>query len=144
MKLRAISVVFLFSSLLLAGCGTVANLWNSHPEQGGRTPFGGVHRDMACLKKAANGEPTLGAHSTRQPAQVAILLACAADLPLSLIGDVATWPYTAAFTFINEPVPATPMGLAPPAPAVPGAAAPIQSGDAMPQGEYLPRPRQTP
>jgi hypothetical protein len=51
------------------------------------------------------------------------MLCCAADLPLSLIGDIVTWPYTAAYTFINQPVPAPPVVVSTP-----------------PVAEYLPTP----
>jgi hypothetical protein len=32
------------------------------------------------------------------------MLLYALDLPFSLMGDVVTWPYTAAYSFINQPV----------------------------------------
>jgi len=31
------------------------------------------------------------------------MLLSAADIPLSLIGDLVMWPYTAIFTYINRP-----------------------------------------
>jgi hypothetical protein len=37
------------------------------------------------------------------------MLFCAADLPFSLIGDVLTWPYAAAYSFINQPIPTPPV-----------------------------------
>jgi hypothetical protein len=37
------------------------------------------------------------------------MLFCAADLPFSLIGDAVTWPYTAAYSFINQPIPTPPV-----------------------------------
>ena len=114
MASRAICVALLLSSLLIAGCGTVANQVDSSPE--GKTPFGGVRQDMSCIKKAANGELAFKTHAKSEPAQypqAALMLFCAADLPFSLIGDVVTWPYAAAYSFINQPVPTPPVTLVP-------------------------------
>jgi hypothetical protein len=64
------------------------------------------------MKKAANGELGLGTHPTSEPEprpQVGPLLLCAADLPLSLVGDVVTLPYTAAYSCVNQPVPVPPF-----------------------------------
>ena len=109
MAFRAIGFGLLISSLLV-GCGTAANLVRPGPEDG-KTPFGGVKQDMACIQKAANGD--LPAHQdkdTAQIAQVALMLCCAADSFRSAwIGDVVVWPYTCAYTFINEPVPVPPV-----------------------------------
>jgi uncharacterized protein YceK len=108
MAFRSICVALLLASPLTAGCGTVANLVRSRPEEGGRSPFGGVRQDVWCLDKAANGELGAGAHnkseSDRYP-QLALMLFCAVDLPFSLLGDIVTWPYTAAYSFINQPTP---------------------------------------
>ena len=122
MRYRAICFALLLSSLPLAGCGTVANLVKSRPEEGGKSPFGGVRQDVRCIEKASNGECGFGTHpksESEQHPQVALMLLCAADLPLSLIGDVVTWPYTAAYSFINQPIPTPPMTLAPPIPTSP-------------------------
>lgn len=121
MSFRAICVALLLSSLPIAGCGTVVNLSRSDPEGGGKTPFGGVRQDVSCIEKAASGE--FGFKARREPeveqhAQVALMLFCAADLPFSLIGDVVTWPYTAAYSCVNQPVPTPPVTLAP-APVLP-------------------------
>ncbi len=112
MAYRAICVAVLLSILPIAGCGTVSNLARSLPEEGGRTPFGGVRQDMACIKQAAKGEVLIGPHAKpegEQDPQVALMLLCAADVPFSFIGDVVTWPYTAAYSFINQPVPVPPV-----------------------------------
>jgi uncharacterized protein YceK len=117
MAYRSICVALLLSSLPLAGCGTVANLVKSPPHDGAKTPFGGVRQDLWCIEKAANGEPGFGTHPEAESGQhpcVALMILCAADLPLSLVGDVVTWPYTAAYSFINQPVPVPPVTLAPP------------------------------
>jgi uncharacterized protein YceK len=119
MAIRAICVALPLSSLLIAGCGTVANLAKPGPEEGGKAPFGGVSQDVTCFKKAASGSigfRTPPMPGSDQPPQVALMLLCAADLPFSLIGDVLTWPYTATYTCINQPVPTPPVIQAPPQP----------------------------
>jgi hypothetical protein len=104
MASRALCVALLLSSLSITGCGTVANLVLVHPAQGGKTPFGGVRHDLACLHPPpASGQ----CHETETR------LFCAADLPFTFIGDVLTWPYTASYTFINGPVPVPPPLPAP-------------------------------
>lgn len=123
MAYRALYVALLLLSLPVAGCGTVANLVNkSPPEAGGKVPFGGVKQDLSCIHNAASGETPFGTHpeqGSEQHAQVAVMLLCAADLPLSFVGDVVTWPYTAAYSFINQPVPVPPVAQAPPPPTPP-------------------------
>ncbi len=37
------------------------------------------------------------------------MLFCTADLPFSFVGDVVTWPYTAAYSCINQPIPTPPV-----------------------------------
>src|SRR5262245_13022266 len=107
---RTCCVAVLLSILPIAGCGTVSNLARSLPEEGGRTPFGGVRHDVVCIKQAAKGELAVGAHAkAEQEPQVALMLLCAADVPFSFVGDVVTWPYTAAYSFINQPVPVPPV-----------------------------------
>lgn len=116
MSFRAIRVALLLSSLPVAGCGTAANLVRPGPAEGGKRPFGGVSQDVWCMKKAADGEFGLRAHpksESDQHACMALMLFCAADLPFSLIGDVVTWPYTAAYSYINEPVPTPPVASLP-------------------------------
>jgi uncharacterized protein YceK len=112
MAFRAVCVALLLSSLPIAGCGTVANLVKSGPEGGGKRPFGGVRQDVGCIKTAANGESGFRTHprsESEQYPQVARTLFCAADLPFSLIGDVVTWPYVVAYSFINQPIPTPPV-----------------------------------
>src|SRR4051812_28079245 len=99
MAFRTIRVALLLSILPAAGCGTVANLARQKPGQGGVSPFGGVRQDVDCIQKAVNGEGGFRAQpksESEQSPQRALMLFCVADLPLSLIGDVVTWPYTAA------------------------------------------------
>ena len=118
MAFRAIWVALLLSSLPIAGCGTVANLVCSPPEEGGKSPFGGVRQDVYCIK---NGEFGFGTHPKSAPEQhpqVAPMLLSAADLPFSLIGDVVTWPYTVAYSCINQPIPTPPVTQQAPTPPV--------------------------
>ena len=64
---------------------------------------------------------------------------CAADLPFSLLGDIVTWPYTAAYTFINQPTPVPPLALAlAPAANRPQATLPEPATQPMPQPMPLP------
>ena len=117
MAFRTIAAALLLAGLPIAGCGTVANLVQQRPGEGGVSPFGGVRHDVACIKQAADGQSACGTpppSESEQHLQTARMLFCAADLPLSLIGDVVTWPYTAAYTFINQPVPTPPVIQAPP------------------------------
>ncbi|MBX9623679.1 MAG: hypothetical protein K2X82_07680 [Gemmataceae bacterium] len=117
MAFRNIGVALALTALPAAGCGTAANLVRPGPEEGGKVPFGGVRHDIWCIRKAAGGDLGLRAHprsESEQYPQAALMLFCAADLPLSLIGDVVTWPYVVAYSCINEPVPTPPVTLAPP------------------------------
>jgi uncharacterized protein YceK len=117
MAYRAICVALLLSTPTLAGCGTVANLASQKPGEGGVSPFGGVRQDVSYVKRAANGELGLSKHSKSESEEyprVALMLFCAADLPLSLIGDVVTWPYTVAYCYINQPIPTPPVVLTDP------------------------------
>jgi uncharacterized protein YceK len=117
MASRAICVALLLSTLPIAGCGTVANLVRPGPEQGGKSPFGGVRQDVWCIQKAADGDFGVRAHpksESEQYPQVALMLLCAADLPFSLIGDVVTWPYVVAYSYINQQIPVPPVTLANP------------------------------
>lgn len=118
MACRALCVAVLLSCLPAAGCGTVVNVVKPGPDQGGsgKLPFGGVRHDLWSIERATSGEyafkscPQSEAEHYRQ---LALMLGCAADLPFSLIGDVVTWPYTASYSFINQPVPAPPLAQAP-------------------------------
>jgi uncharacterized protein YceK len=115
MAFRTICVALLLSSLPIAGCGTVANLAKPGPE-GGKSPFGGVKQDVDCIQTGKTGEGGLNTHSSpeseKQPPAARVIFS-AADLPFSFIGDVLTWPYTAAYTFINEPIPTPPVSQGP-------------------------------
>lgn len=122
MTFRAIRAALLLAVSPIAGCGTVANLANSRPEEGGTRPFGGVKHDVACINQAADGE--IGprtrprSESDRYP-QRALIAFCAVDLPFSLVGDLVTWPFTAVYAVVNEPIPVPAVVVAsPPAPAV--------------------------
>lgn len=107
MTLRLRRSALLLTVLSTTGCGTVANLADTNTGNGGRIPFGGVKRDAAVLHSTGDG-PTLIAHREFGVAhsQHMLRFLCAVDLPFSFVGDVATWPYTAAYTTVNEPLPA--------------------------------------
>ncbi len=144
MTARTIAVALLLAILPMAGCGTAANLVCLPPAEGGKSPFGGVRQDMWCIENAANGDFSCRACPESEPKQypqVALLLFCAADLPFTLIGDVVTWPYAAAYSFINQPIP-TPPVLGPPAP--PMLQAPVENGPQTPPAETLPEPKKQP
>jgi uncharacterized protein YceK len=97
---RAMTIALLLSTLLITGCGTVANLVVVDPQEGGKTPFGGVKHDALCIHKAQS--------ESNEGRKIATTVVCAADMPFSFLGDVVTWPYTASYTFINQPVPVPP------------------------------------
>jgi uncharacterized protein YceK len=125
MASRALRVALLLSGLPIAGCGTVANLTSPGPEGGGKAPFGGVRHDMAHVREAASGGPASEARpESDQHPKVFSLLLWAADLPFTLIGDVVTWPYVRAYSFINQPTLSSPaIQVAEPAlPVTPAAA----------------------
>jgi uncharacterized protein YceK len=107
MTVRVMCGALLLAALPAAGCGTVANLAHTKVEEGGRAPFGGVKRDLAVL----HAEPGGPGEALRYPHHVATAL-CAADLPLSLVGDVVTWPYAKVYTAVNAPVAASPVVIA--------------------------------
>jgi uncharacterized protein YceK len=112
MAFRVMCVALLLASLPLAGCGTVANLTQSRPELGGKTPFGGVRQDLDCYDRASRGEVSLRAHhksDSEQYSRRALMLFCAADLPFSFIGDLLTWPYAVSYSCVNQPSPVPPV-----------------------------------
>ncbi len=119
MSVRTTVIALLISCLPAAGCGTVSNLAHSKPDSGGKTPFGGVRQDLMCIDQAANGELGFRSHprsDSEQYPQIALMLICAVDLPFSLVGDIITWPYTAAYSWINQPVPYPPVPVGLPTP----------------------------
>jgi uncharacterized protein YceK len=156
MAVRALRVALLLSSLPIAGCGTVVNLSKSHPEEGAKVPFGGVSQDVRCMQKAADGGggcSTPAKSEAAQCRQAAVMLFCAADLPFSFLADVVTWPYTASYTYINQPIPVPPLTQAPPPPVIQAAAAEGRpqtsrpTDDGRPETsplESLPQPRKVP
>jgi uncharacterized protein YceK len=143
MVFRASSMALLLACLPMAGCGTVANLVNQSPGAGGVIPFGGVQHDVACIEQAANSDSGLRLHpksESEQYQQVAHMVFCAIDLPFSLVGDVVTWPYTASYTFINQPVPVPPVTPAPnpPPQTTTQGRSPTYPMDTLPQPRTLP------
>jgi hypothetical protein len=123
------------------------NLARWRVEEGGRSPFGGVRQDVSCIRKASNGDLAFGTHpksGSEQHPQVALMLCCAADLPLSLIGDVVTWPYAAAYSFINGPVPTPPVTPTQPLPPPAATEVPAEVRPETAPLELLPEPRRLP
>jgi hypothetical protein len=105
---------------------------------------------MECFRQAQNGEIGARTRSTAEADQyprVALMMFCAADLPLSLVGDIVTWPYTAAYSFINQPIPLPPLVQVPPAP-VGAPPVPVQgpppTGPQAPAPDFLPEPMKLP
>ena len=111
MAFRVICVGVLLFSLPIAGCGTVKNTVLSRPEEGGKSPFGGVREDVCGIKTAARGDygRTSSKPESEQKPQVVRMLFFAADLPFSAIGDVVMWPYTWSYSCINQPIPTPPV-----------------------------------
>ena len=134
MGFRTICVALVLSSLPIAGCGTIKNTVVTRPEEGGKTPFGGVRHDMVCIRQAANGEygRTGPKSESEQHPQVFRTLLFAADLSFTYIGDFMTWPYTAAYTYINEPIPTPPVTLTTPPANQPGTMPPATLTMPMP------------
>ena len=101
---RAIRAAVVLAVLPLAGCGTAANLVGTWPGQ--KVPFGGVQRDVRCLNEARDGQLNLTSAQTweaKDRPQYGLAALVAADLPLTLVGDVLTWPYCRAYQYINQP-----------------------------------------
>jgi uncharacterized protein YceK len=140
MAFRAICVAFLLSSLPIAGCGTIANLARAGTE-GGKIPFGGVKQDVGSIKTGEFGYRTPPKSDSVQHPHVALMLLWATDLPFSFIGDVVTWPYTATYCYINQPIPIPPVIQAPPGTPAP-AATPASPGTPAPS--LIPAPAVTP
>jgi uncharacterized protein YceK len=121
MTCRAIRVALLLLAPSAVGCGTAANLVGASP--GKKVPFGGVRHDVRCLTQAAGEFDDEARHPSeakpRRPAALQFLWA--ADLPLSLVGDVVTWPYTRAYSYVNQPTDYPALLVEPPpwAPATP-------------------------
>jgi uncharacterized protein YceK len=107
MNFRKACVGFLLSCLPIAGCGTIANVATPNPLV--KTPFGGVQHDVREIQQAANGDTSNPNAESEHYHRVLVMAFCAADLPLSLIGDVVMWPYTVIYSFINEPLPVPPV-----------------------------------
>jgi hypothetical protein len=104
------------------------------------------------MKTAENGECGLTTHPQSEPEQhpqAALALFYAADLPFTFVGDVLTWPYTAAYSFINQPVPVPPVThppLFPPPPAI-VAPPPVTAAEVGPQAsppQSVPKPTDLP
>ena len=96
------------------------------------------------MKKAAARDFSFGTHAPaglKQPPQVVPWLLCAADLPFTFVGDIVTWPYTASYTSINQPIPLPPLTRAP---HLPVATVPAEGLPQAPPSESLPEFRTVP
>src|SRR6185312_4037995 len=139
MNVRVTTGVLVLACLASAGCGTVANLAHCRPEEGGRIPFGGIKHDLACIQKAPGGDADKPETARDNYPRTALTLLCAVDLPFSFVGDVITWPYTASFTYVNQPAPFTPIQILPP---LLPAAAPVEAPPVEAPPEMRPLPVQ--
>ncbi|WP_168219484.1 hypothetical protein [Limnoglobus roseus] len=119
------------------------------PDGEGKIPFGGVKHDMAFVREGIGGGAGKAHHpagSGQSPGTLAAFV-CAADLPFSLVGDIVTWPYTKAYTRINEPIPYPPVTMSalpplqgipiPPPPAPDTKSAPVPTA---PSSQPMPLP----
>ncbi len=113
MASRAACFVVLLGGLAAGGCGTVANLAQPGAGGGGKVPFGGIQHDLYGVQGAHEESAPDSLPGSGPPPRLGKGLVCAVDLPFSLVGDLVTWPYTAAYTFINAPVPVPPFLAAP-------------------------------
>lgn len=134
MAIRAICIALLLSTLPIAGCGTVSNLVMVHPDEGGKSPFGGVRHDVSRIKTQAE---------SKECQQIATRVLYTADLPFTFIGDVVTWPYTASYSYINSPVPVPPLIPPPQGPIQPVPPATLGLPSTYPM-ETLPVPKELP
>lgn len=135
---RAICVALL-AALPASGCGTVANLSHTNPEEGGRVPFGGVKRDLAALHPpAAPVGPREHDTSDANYARRTSAVWSAVDLPFSFVGDLVTWPYVRVYTIVNAPVPVPPVTFADPT------GAPLQPLAPVPKPMPIPVPPGSP
>lgn len=137
MTSRAICVALL-AALPAAGCGTVANLSHTNPDEGGRVPFGGVRRDLAALHQpeAPVGPRVRHTPETNYSRRTSAVWS-AVDLPFSFVGDLVTWPYVRIYMIVNAPVPVPPVAFADPPgapPQLPAAPAPKPMPVPVPPG----------
>jgi uncharacterized protein YceK len=86
MKRIALFGFVLVAAPLCAGCGTCANtLWWS-PEEGGMRVYGGVRAHVERLQESPPNESVWD--------DIGYCAFAAIDMPLSLIGDTLTLPFT--------------------------------------------------
>ena len=87
-------------ALLNGGCGTAVNtLWLA-PFEGGQRVYGGVRADLDVMRRTVAGESDITVSGEQVKAtsreQIRSILFLTLDLPLSVIGDTLTLPYTLA------------------------------------------------
>jgi uncharacterized protein YceK len=97
MARAAIQLVVALSAVWVSGCGTVGNCW-SCCSSGDRTVYGGV---VKTVKLAGDGVNEAAKLDSPLCPLYLVGSACflAVDVPLSLIGDTLTLPWTIPATF---------------------------------------------
>ena len=114
MNVRATTAVLLLACLASAGCGTVANLCTAGPRRAAASPSVASSTTSRTFRNRPAGTPTSRRTARDNYPRTALTLLCAVDLPFSFVGDVITWPYTASFTYVNQPAPFAPIQILPP------------------------------
>jgi uncharacterized protein YceK len=101
-----IRLLLLAVVVTLSGCGTIVNDCYYLRQEGGGQVYGGVKVDAEVAGEKAIEAVRPGDVTERLRAGVAAL-ALAADLPLSLVGDTLSLPWTLGLTlgraFIDDP-----------------------------------------
>jgi uncharacterized protein YceK len=102
-------------AVALVGCGTVANTVWLAPYEGGQKIFGGVRVDVAaakgCFEEASRAEDS----ADRLKSGSKAVAFGALDLPLSLVADTLTLPYTISATLLRGETTGHDIGSPPPA-----------------------------
>lgn len=106
MTLRSARLILPFAAFLSVGCGTAHNInpskqgiiWGSWEDDQPKTTsvFGGVRGDWAGATRMKGQDEFANGY------RIFIAPFFVADLPLSLVGDVVTLPYTVAYTLFNQ------------------------------------------
>jgi uncharacterized protein YceK len=93
-------VILLMFGSLLSGCGTFLNLAWFTPKEGGEHMYGGVRVDAQTAYRSLFHPEDNPYASTPERLWTAACLT--ADLPLSLVGDTLTLPWTCHQTLMRE------------------------------------------
>ncbi|QEL16766.1 YceK/YidQ family lipoprotein [Limnoglobus roseus] len=97
---RQVRAALLLSCFSTAGCGTIANVATRGPEHGGMIPFGGVKQDLTFITSDSNLNINQKAPPGTYASRLSIILTTL-DLPLSLVGDIVTWPFVELYALSN-------------------------------------------